>query len=139
MKNYLLLLKEELTKKQNVYILKNEEMKDMDKKQYPSSNDDNQKIINLANTLGLEFSIHNLKKLPSHGGWGGANRYSMGENNMIFLFLQRIISIIKNTIIKEASQEKYLNFADILLKIQKRLPNGPMRDHLEAFCILPEI
>lgn len=86
MKNYLLLLKEELTKKQNVYILKNEEMKDMDKKQYPSSNDDNQKIIDIANTLGLEFSIHNLKKLPSHGGWGGANRYSMGENNMIFLY-----------------------------------------------------
>lgn len=86
MKNYLLLLKKELIKKQNVYISKNEEIQDMDKKQYPSSNDDNQKIINIANTLGLEFSIHNLKKLPSHGGWGGANRYSIDENNMIFLY-----------------------------------------------------
>lgn len=86
MKNYLLLLKQSLMKNKSVYIPKNEQSENKDSKQATKSDDDIQKIIGIANALGLEFAIHSLRKLPSQGGWNGANRYNIDDNNMIFLY-----------------------------------------------------
>lgn len=69
MKNYLILLKQHLIKKQNTYI------KGSEAKQ-------NSKIIDIANTLGLDFAMHNLEKTQNKSG----NSYIIDDNNMIFLY-----------------------------------------------------
>lgn len=72
MKDYLFLLKQKLIKNKDIYIQKNEKRED-----------DNKIIFEIANTLGLEFAMHNLRQLPTEGG---VNRYSMDDNNMVYLY-----------------------------------------------------
>lgn len=67
MKNYLLLLKKQLIKNKTVYNEKTEDTK---------------KIIDIANTLGLDFTMHDLKKIKNEKG----NSYNIDDNNMIFLY-----------------------------------------------------
>ncbi len=67
MKNYLLLLKKQLIKNKTVYNEKAEDTK---------------KIIDIANTLGLDFTMHDLKKIKNEKG----NSYNIDDNNMIFLY-----------------------------------------------------
>lgn len=70
MKNYLLLLREAIKKQKSTYRPQTEE----------------QKIADIANALDLEFRLHSLKKLPSQGGRGGANRYAVSDDNLIFFY-----------------------------------------------------
>lgn len=86
MKNYLILLKKALMKNKNVYVPKVEQDDTKTDKPVIENVDENKKIINIANALGLEFAIHSLKKLSSQGGWNGANRYNIDDSNMIFLY-----------------------------------------------------
>lgn len=79
--NYLLLLKKALTKNKNAYILKSEQNENQDSKQDEKTEDEIQLIINIANKLDLEFSMHGLKKM-----FGYSNRFSIDSDNMIFLY-----------------------------------------------------
>ena len=45
--------------------------------------DNNKKMIEIANKLGVEFSMDNLRQLPTQGGF---NRFSMANNDMIYLY-----------------------------------------------------
>ena len=69
MKNYLVALKE--------IILKNRSMKNL------NDEDGKMKIINIANILGLEFSLHNLKKSSINES---VNQFIIGDDNLIYLY-----------------------------------------------------
>lgn len=60
MKNYLILLKQLLIK----------------------TKDKNKKMSDIVNMLGLDFEVHNLKKLQNKND----NSYSIDDNNMVFLY-----------------------------------------------------
>lgn len=77
MKNYLRLLRNLLTENKKNDI----PSADNPTKQDTKSVDENQLIINIANKLGLEFSMHSLKKMLSY-----SNRFSLDSDNMIFLY-----------------------------------------------------
>lgn len=81
MKNYLLLLKQALTKSKSAYIPKIEQNESQDSKQDTKSEDEIQLIVNIANKLDLEFSMHSLKKMLSY-----SNRFNIDSDNMIFLY-----------------------------------------------------
>ena len=63
--------------KNKLNFLRNELMKN---KQI--SNADNQKVIDIANTLGLEFTMHSLNKISKKN----SNSYTIDNRNMIFLY-----------------------------------------------------
>lgn len=73
MKNYLLLLKQALVKNKSVYIPETE--------QSAEPEDEIQLIIDIANKLNLEFSMHSLKKKLSY-----SNGFIIDSDNMIFLY-----------------------------------------------------
>ena len=82
MKNYLLLLKQLLTKNKNVHIPEIEQT-EIQGNQLEILKDDNTRNINIANSLGLDFAMHSLIKISSQDR---VNRYNISDNNMIFLY-----------------------------------------------------
>lgn len=82
MKKHLILFKKLLTKNKNVYIKKD---KENEPNVYTESKnkENNKKIINIASSLGLEFTMHNLQKVSPKQT---INRYNIDENNMIFFY-----------------------------------------------------
>ena len=83
MKNYLLKIKELITKQKAVYVPEKESVV----KELPNIAerpiDDIQKIKDIASVLGLEFSMHSMKKLPSSDN---GNCFSISEENLIFFY-----------------------------------------------------
>ena len=78
MKNYLLLLKQQLFKNKNVYVQKEELKENKNAKQNANVTDENKKIKDIAKVLELEFAVHNLKKIKKEG----VNAYNMDVNNL---------------------------------------------------------
>lgn len=84
--NVLILLKQVLMKNKNTYVSNVEATPNKEEVSKIENNDENEIIINIANTLGLEFTLHSLKKMTSKNGRGGFNRFNIDDNNMVFLY-----------------------------------------------------
>ena len=66
--------------KDKLNLLKQKLMKNKEKLE---NYNDNKKMIKNKKKLGVEFSIDNLRRLPTQGGF---NRFSMDDNNMVYLY-----------------------------------------------------
>ena len=86
MKNLLILLKQVLIKNKNVYVPQIEQVEYENEKTIVENIDENKRIIDIANKIGLEFALHSLKKLSSQNGRDGVNRFKIEDDNMIFLY-----------------------------------------------------
>lgn len=75
MKNYLDLLRKSLLKNREVYIPENDIIDN------PENIDENKKLKNIAEELSLEFTLHNLKKVPFKND---ANHYNISDNMIYF-------------------------------------------------------
>ena len=78
MKNYLLLLKQQLLKNKNVYVQNQELIEDKDEEQNVNIAD--KKIKDIAKSLELEFVVHDLSKIKKDG----VNAYNMDDNLVFF-------------------------------------------------------
>ena len=73
MKNYLKLIREYFTNKQADVSNKEQE-------------EDISILNDIADVLGIDFVLYEMRQLESHGGWGGANKFALNDTNRIFLY-----------------------------------------------------
>lgn len=116
MKNYLLKIKELITKQKSVYIPETIPTIEQPK-------EDIQKIKDIADSLEMEFTLHQLKRIP---GYERDNRYFVSSDNLIFFYplndgyptcTFKFVKGRKMVLTNDNEYQEITNLDDILLQL----------------------